>query len=85
MDYICLRNCYVGERLWKEGETYALPDAMEKSPKNFRPIGQPPKPAPSVAPESKSVEGAIVCPTCGRKFSHKIALSGHLRTHKDKS
>ncbi len=40
MQYQCLRNCYVGELLWKEGKVYDLPDAMDKDPKNFRLVGE---------------------------------------------
>ncbi|KKK98388.1 hypothetical protein LCGC14_2643270, partial [marine sediment metagenome] len=36
--YVCLRDCYVGERLWKKDKTYELPVSMEKNPRNFRPM-----------------------------------------------
>lgn len=39
MDYLCLRNCVVNDRLWKEGKVYTLPSEMKKSPKNFRRVG----------------------------------------------
>jgi len=49
MKYLCLRDCFVNSRLWREGQTYDLPDAMEKSPKNFKPVGAEPEPeAPPV-------------------------------------
>lgn len=41
MDYMCLRNCYVGEVLRKEGKVYTLPDEMDKDTKNFRPLDIP--------------------------------------------
>lgn len=36
--YLCLRNCYVGEQLWKKDKAYNLPEGMDKDPKNFRPL-----------------------------------------------
>ena len=51
MQYICLRSCYVGEVLRKGGRVYTLPEAMEKHPKNFRPVGEP-EPIPKPAIES---------------------------------
>lgn len=84
MKYLVIRTCFRDACLYKAGEVREISEEMaQKHPKDFQLVGQPP--VPSDVPESKSVEGAIVCPTCGRKFSHKIALSGHLRTHKDKS
>lgn len=52
MNYICLRNCYVGERLWKEGKVYDLPDSMEIHPKNFRLVGEAPAPEPVTSKSS---------------------------------
>ena len=37
--YVCLRNCYVGEQLWKKEKTYDLPEALDKNPANFRMLG----------------------------------------------
>jgi hypothetical protein len=45
---------------------------MHKSPKNFRPLSEP--------PESKSEAGGFVCE--GKELKTKLALSGHKRTHK---
>lgn len=40
MEYLCLRNCYTTEdKYYRGGETYDLPDDMEKSPKNFQLVG----------------------------------------------
>ena len=39
MQYKVLRDCYVNDRLWFAGSTVELPDDMEKSPKNFEPVG----------------------------------------------
>ncbi len=41
MKYVCLRNCFVNVQLWKKDKTYELPEAMEKDPKNFRPVDVP--------------------------------------------
>jgi len=41
VEYLCLRNCFVGVRLWKAGRVYILPEEMEKDPKNFRKVGEP--------------------------------------------
>jgi len=52
MKHICLRDCYVNDRFWRRGETYELPEAMEKSPKNFSPVAEPaPAPVPKTRPE----------------------------------
>jgi len=54
MNYICLRDCYVGDRFRRQGEIYDLPDDMEKSPKNFRLVGEPePESTPEAPPEPK--------------------------------
>ncbi len=65
MKYMCLRNCYVGERLWKEGRVYSLPDSMEKHPKNFRLVGEP-EPTVSDAPEQprQLKPGEYLCSKC---------------------
>ena len=77
MTYVCLRNCYVGERLWKQGKTYELPDAMEKNEKNFQLLGEVPgpekvsEPIPN-APQAVSSpvkpdtipDGQYWCPKC---------------------
>lgn len=49
MKYRCLRNCYVNDRFWSEGETYELPDDMVKSAKHFQPVGES-------VPETQTVE-----------------------------
>lgn len=54
MKYLCLRDCYVEDVLWRKGEVYELPDNMVKSEKNFQPLGEQPieEPEPK-APEPK--------------------------------
>ncbi len=54
--------------LWKEGRTYELPDAMEKSPKNFQLIGG-------------EAEGPV-CPECGRECKSEFGLRAHMRKHR---
>ncbi len=39
MEYAVLRDCWVGERLYKKGELYELPDEVDKDPRNFREVG----------------------------------------------
>jgi len=41
MQYQCLRDCWVTERLFRKGEVYNLPDEMPKAEKNFRLVGEP--------------------------------------------
>ncbi len=43
MNHICLRTCYVGDRLWTGGEIYDLSEAMPKDPKNFKTVDGPPE------------------------------------------
>ncbi len=84
MDYECLRNCYIGERLWKEGRVYTLPVDMEKHPKNFRPVGQAPEPeVPQSVPEPKEKEtNPLVCKVCNRECKSDLGLISHNRVHK---
>ena len=81
MKYRCLRNCFVNDRYFKEGEVYKLPDSMEKHPKNFELIAE--------ATESKSEPlteepNPLVCPKCGKECKNKIGLIGHMKSHKEK-
>lgn len=47
MNYLCLRNCYVQDRLHYKGEVYELPDGFPIYEKNFKPVeGQEPEPTP---------------------------------------
>jgi hypothetical protein len=63
MEYLCLRNCYVGEVLRKGGKVYTLPAEMEKDPKNFRLVGETEtEEAPQLAPEAASKEVAPDAP-----------------------
>lgn len=53
MKYLCLRNCYTaGDRYYRAGEAYDLPDEMVKSDENFRLIEQTPAPEAVPAPEA---------------------------------
>uniref|UniRef100_A0A6M3KDA3 Uncharacterized protein n=1 Tax=viral metagenome TaxID=1070528 RepID=A0A6M3KDA3_9ZZZZ len=78
MEYLCLRKCFVGDRLWLEGRVYELPKDMEKSPKNFesmlkvrkQAIDEANPPPPKVKDEMKV--GFFWCPVC-------------LKTHREKS
>jgi len=36
MDYICLRDCVVGDKYFHQGQKYRLDDSRAISPKNFR-------------------------------------------------
>ena len=64
MKYICLRDCFVASRLWRQGEVYDLPDDMNKNEKNFRLLNAPeplpeliiePEPTPESIPELPEV------------------------------
>ena len=88
MDYLCLRNCVVNDRLWKEGKVYNLPVEMEKHPKNFRPMGEAPEPPPD-APQStiepvKSESNPLVCKECGKECKSEFGLKAHMRVHQIK-
>jgi len=49
MRYLCLRDCFVGDRFWKGGETYDIAEdgKMEINEKNFSLVGPSPEPAPA--------------------------------------
>jgi hypothetical protein len=38
--YVTLRDCFVGDRYYHQGQVYDLPESLEKSPKNFRAIDE---------------------------------------------
>ena len=50
MKYICLRDCFVKDRLWEKEKVYELPDDFPKYEKNFTPVGAPPVTVPSIEP-----------------------------------
>ena len=75
MKYICLRNCYVNDRFWHQGEVYELPDDMVKSEKNFKPVSDVPESPTSPA------EGNV-CPVCGKECKSPFGLKAHTRIHK---
>ena len=68
MKYLCLRNCYVEDVLWRKGEVYELPDNMVKSEKNFQPLGEQPveEPEPKPKPVKPDVipKGQFWCTKC---------------------
>lgn len=76
MQYICLRDCFVNDRLHSKGEVYELPDDFPKSEKNFKLL--------SGAPESTTdpTEGSLACQVCGRGCKGEFGLQSHMRTHK---
>jgi len=85
MKYKCLRTCYVNDRLWKGGETYNLPDTMEKHPKNFEPLeGEIVKEKDYlIKPVVEEQEEEIFkCAECGKECKTKASLSNHVKTHR---
>ena len=70
--YRCLRDCFVGDRYFYAGREYNLPDAIEKSPKNFLKIE-----------EAHMVIEIFECAVCKKTFGSRIALAGHKRSHKE--
>lgn len=76
--WLCLRDCFVYDRFHYEGKVYDLPDRIEKSPKNFRLVGE----APTLLPAPQSPVKTYQCPKCGKVLSTALALSGHSRSHK---
>ena len=76
MEYVCLRNCYVADRLWKEGKVYDLPDSMEKHPKNFQPLH--PEPSPELPQPDSS---PLTCSVCGKECKSALGLASHARSH----
>ena len=79
MKFLCLRDCYVNDRFWHQGEVYELPEAMEKSEKNFKPIEEPIPDAPELP--TSPVESNI-CPVCGKECKSPFGLRAHMRKHK---
>jgi len=98
MKYITLRDCYVNDRLWRKGEVYELPDEMNKSEKNFKPLDEPapapvpdktePAPAPVPAsalesePEPEPTPETLKCPSCGKECKSVFGLRAHMKIHK---
>lgn len=60
MEYLVLRSCYVGERLYKKGEVHELPKSLEKSPDNFRPLGIPEAEAEAEEPLDSGFEEELM-------------------------
>ena len=58
--YLCLRDCFVGDRYFAKDTVWDLPDNLEKSPKNFQLVGDNTvkEPEPTPAPLSE-VTGAL--------------------------
>lgn len=52
MKYLVLRDCYIN-RFYHAGDKVELPDAMEKSPKNFQPLEE--IPAETVLPPENQI------------------------------
>lgn len=95
MRYLTLRDCYVNDRLWREGDIYELPEAMEKSPKNFKPLDEPrvaevkEEPIEAVTATTETAEdspaeidGGFKCEACGRVCKSEFGLKSHMRKHK---
>jgi hypothetical protein len=84
MKYLCLRDCFVNSRLWREGQTYNLPDTMKISPKNFKPVKlddeQEAPPAPE-APTPEPPANELVCHVCGKECKSAFGLQSHMRSH----
>jgi len=84
MQYLCLRDCYTGDRFYYGGETYELSDDIVKSEKNFKLVGQPEPPPEPLETITEAIEGEFVCPDCGRPCSSAFGLRSHRRVHKKK-
>lgn len=48
--YFVLRDCFVGDRYYHQGSIVDLPPDLEKSPKNFRAVDEPPAPITPAEP-----------------------------------
>ena len=87
MNYRCKRTCFVGDRLWREGEVYELPENIHKSPKNFMPLdGQPIAEVKAEVKEAVTpaveAESGFKCKTCNRVFKTRGGLKIHKKSHK---
>lgn len=71
MQYICLRDCYVNDVYWKAGETYNLPENMQKSEKNFKPVVAVEIPKPQEKQETFN------CRYCGRQCKNEFGKKIH--------
>ncbi|MBA7648638.1 hypothetical protein ES703_56426 [subsurface metagenome] len=66
MKYRCLRNCFINGQIYLKGETWELPDSMEKSEKHFQPLGEQPvevepEPKPEPVKPDKMPAGMFWC------------------------
>ncbi len=94
--YLVIRSCFRAGSLYKEGQVKELSDEMaQKHPKDFRLLGQEPKPltppeAPPSMPEtSKSSpvtteSNPLVCKVCGKECKSAFGLKVHQRSHSKK-
>ena len=83
MKYLCLRDCYVYDRFWHQGETYELPDDMEKSEKNFKPVELP---EPELALESEPLLVVANAPEKPRELKPSEYLCSKCKTlHRESS
>lgn len=68
MKYLCLRDCYVGDSLYYQGQAYELPDDMRKSEKNFQLLEEQPveaKPVPDTQEKPREPKsGEYLCSKC---------------------
>ncbi|MEE8471223.1 MAG: hypothetical protein V3S51_07835 [Dehalococcoidia bacterium] len=67
MQYLVLRDCYVGDVFRRKGETYDLPDGVEVSDKNFEPmeksvVAKEPKPTTKARTPSTGSPTALRTP-----------------------
>ena len=64
--YLCIRTCFVNERLWQQDVVYDLPDEMSKQ--HFQPVESAPLEAPAQKPEPVKPEnipnGMYWCSKC---------------------
>jgi len=89
MKYRVLRNCYVYEILYHEGEVCELSDKAEICEKNFELLDKPLPDAPQAITEAVNDEDAIIpstndltCPKCGKVCKSEFGLRSHSKSHK---
>ena len=69
MQYICLRDCYVGEVFWARGTVCELPDDLDKSPKNFQLMegGSAPESTTEILVRTRTLlAGEYLCSKCSK-------------------